>query len=210
MPFSIPVDTLTAHGLTVAALNDTHQYDNNHDGVADSTKMEFFTLVSGETQPNYPYLIKANETGEVVFTWGKTLICAAAEISIECSSVTQRFTFVGTYNGVSGEEMFGNTYYAMAGGGLKRPDNSSVSLKPQRWYMKIENKDGSPVETYLAPSIRFSVDGMDEEETTSGIETRLSAEAEEDAYYSLEGSRLAGRPASGLSVRQGKIVLIRK
>lgn len=211
VPFAIPVDSLTAHGLKVAAMNDTHQYDNNQDGVADSTKMEFFTLVSGSTQPNYPYLIKSSVADSVVLNLPDVLIQAAAQNSIECSSITQRFTFVGTYDGVSGNEMFAHTYYAMAGGGLKRPASSAVSLKPQRWYMSIENKDGTPVVDYLAPSIRFSIDGMDEVEPVTAIEDCRATSSADGAYYTLDGSCAATRSLRpGLSVHQGKIILIRQ
>ncbi|MCR5395609.1 MAG: hypothetical protein K6E86_09460 [Bacteroidales bacterium] len=65
VPFAIPIDSLTAHGLTVAELNDTHQWDLDGDGVADSTRVEFFTLTSGSTVPNYPYSSRPQQLGAV-------------------------------------------------------------------------------------------------------------------------------------------------
>ena len=209
VPFSLPIDTLAAHGLKIAALNDNHQYDNDNDGVADETQMEFFTVPSGETRPNYPYLIRAEQTGQVTLDLKDVEIKAAAEASIECSSINQRFTFIGSYDGVSGAEMCGNNYYAMAGGGLKRAADASVALKPQRWYMKVENKDGSSVDHYLAPNLRFCIDGEEEAAGALAIDTLHSSDTLANGVcYDMSGRRLSVR--SGLYIQQGKIVLIRK
>ena len=209
VPFSIPVDSLSKYGLQVAELNDTHQWDFNGDGVADSTRVEFFTLTSGSTEANYPYLIRATEPTTLSLTLKDIEVQAAEENSIECSSTKQKFTFVGTYTGVSGADMYDNNYYGMSGGGLKRVSNNTVSLKPQRWYMKIENKNGSPV-TYYAPSIRFIVDGIEDEAETSDlvlptVDSDLSA-----PMYSIEGIRQTSNHLQpGLYVRQGKKIVIR-
>ena len=209
VPFSLPIDTLVAHGLKIAALNDNHQYDNDNDGVADETRMEFFTVPSGETRPNYPYLIRAEQVGPVTLDLKDVEIKAAAEASIECSSINQRFTFIGSYDGVSGAEMCGNNYYAMAGGGLKRAADATVALKPQRWYMKVENKDGSSVDHYLAPTIRFCIDGEEEAAGALAIDTLHSSDSLANGVcYDMSGRRLSVR--SGLYIQQGKIVLIRK
>jgi hypothetical protein len=209
VPFSIPVDSLSKYGLQVAELNDTHQWDFNGDGVADSTRVEFFTLTSGSTEANYPYLIRATEPTTLSLTLKDIEVQAAEENSIECSSTKQKFTFVGTYTGVSGADMYDNNYYGMSGGGLKRVSNNTVSLKPQRWYMKIENKNGSPV-TYYAPSIRFIVDGIEDEAETSDlvlptVDSDLSA-----PMYSIEGIRQTSTQLQpGLYLRQGKKIVIR-
>ena len=211
VPFSIPVDSLSAHGLQVAELNDTHQWDFNGDGVADSTRVEFFTLTSGSTEANYPYLIRATEPTTLSLTLKDIEVKAAEENSIECSSTKQKFTFVGTYTGVSGADMYNNNYYGMSGGGLKRVSSTSVSLKPQRWYMKIENKNGSPVH-YFAPSIRFTVDGIDEEEEETSAIVDMCTESRNryKAFYSLEGIRQHTAPTQrGMYVLQDKKLIIR-
>lgn len=211
VPFSIPIDSLSAHGLQVAELNDTHQWDFNGDGVADSTRVEFFTLTSGNTEANNPYLIRATEPTTLSLTLKDIEVKAAEENSIECSSTKQKFTFVGTYTGVNGADMYNHNYYGMSGGGLKRVSSTSVSLKPQRWYMKIENKNGSPV-NYFAPSIRFTVDGIDEEEeeTSAIVDMCTESRNRHKAFYSLEGIRQNTAPTQrGMYVRQGKKLIIR-
>lgn len=210
VPFSIPVDSLTKYGLKVAELNDTHQWDLDGDGTADSTRLEFFTLTTGSTEPNYPYLIKANETMELTLNLEDVEVKATEEKSYECSSLKQRFTFVGTYTGVSGADMYSNNYYGMAGGGLKRVADATVPLKPQRWYMKIENKNGSPV-SYYAPSIRFCIDGIEDKSETTGITSIMSGNREEgENIFSLDGIRqTTGSLKPGLYVHQGKKLVIR-
>lgn len=211
VPFSIPVDSLTKYGLQVAELNDTHQWDFNGDGIADSTRVEFFTLTSGNTEANHPYLIRATEPTTLSLTLTDIEVKAAEENSIECSSTKQKFTFVGTYTGVSGADMYDNNYYGMSGGGLKRVSNNTVSLKPQRWYMKIENKNGSPV-NYFAPSIRFTVDGIDEEEeeTSAIVDMCTESRNRHKAFYSLEGIRQNTAPTQrGMYVLQDKKLIIR-
>ncbi len=210
VPFAIPVDSLTEHGLQVAELNDTHQWDLDGDGAADSTRMEFFTLTTGSTEPNYPYLIKTNETMDLTLKLEDVEVKATEEKSYECSSLKQRFTFVGTYTGVSGADMYSNNYYGMAGGGLKRVADATVPLKPQRWYMKIENKNGSPV-SYYAPSIRFCIDGIEDESEMTGIASMMSGNREEgENIFSLDGIRhTTGSLKPGLYVHQGKKLVIR-
>lgn len=210
VPFSIPVSVLEVKGLKIAELNDTHQKDNDGDGIADETTVEFFTLTSGETQPNYPYMIKADEAGEVVIELEDVTLYAAVTTSIDCSTVKQVFTFTGTYTGVSGEDMFGNNFYALAGGSIARPENNTVSLKPQRWYMSIANRDGSPVQ-YFAPSVRISVDGFEEEGMQTMISEVLGASAE-DAIYTLDGKRIGVNTAAlkpGLYVQGGKKFIVK-
>lgn len=208
VPFSIPVEKLKEFGLTVAELNDTHQWDRDGDGIADSTRIEFFTLTSGSTQANYPYLIKADLAFDLTLELDGVELKAAEENSYDCSSMKQMFTFVGTHSGVNGTEMYDNNYYAMAGGGLKRSSSAAVGLKPQRWYLKIENRNGSPVQ-YFAPSIRFSIDGIDEEPEATGLGSIICGNGD-GQIYSLDGLRQdPSRLTKGVYVQNGKKVIVR-
>ncbi|MCR5361962.1 MAG: leucine-rich repeat domain-containing protein [Bacteroidales bacterium] len=208
VPFSIPLDTLFAHGLQLAELNDTQQWDFNGDGIADSTRIEFFTLTSGATEPNYPYLIRATSPKSVTLYLEDVEVSATEVNSIECSSTKQVFTFAGTYTGVSGTTMYGNNYYAMSGGGLKRASNSTVGLGAQRWYMDITNKNGSDV-VYYAPAIRCVVDGIEEEFEVSGIDPIAEDSASDnDVIYSLDGVRQSSAKR-GMHVRKGRKHFIR-
>lgn len=196
VPFDIPVDSLSAHGLKVAAFNEQQEGSFN---------MEFNVLEEGYVEPNWPYLIKADKVGEVsLYLDGNRLLPDNLD-SIPFESDTLRFTFVGTYTGVSGKEMYNNKYYGMAGGSLKRVSSENVALRPQRWYLKVENLDGSEVK---APSIRFVVNESSETETTA-ISTVAESVAD-DALYTLSGLRVSAESVKpGLYVRNGKTIFIR-
>ncbi len=210
VPFSIPIETLAENGLQVAELNDTHQWDFDSDGIADSTRVEFFTITSGSTLANHPYLIRAQAVGTCNFTLEDVDVEATTECSIDCSTTRQLFTFTGTYTGVTGAEMYSNRYYAMAGGAFRYAADATVSLKPQRWYMGIENRDGSEVTAYAA-AIRFCVDGIEELDSALDINgTMAIGHRAEDCYYGTDGIRRTLAPTQpGIYVHQGKKLLIR-
>ena len=200
VPFAIPVDTLTNHGLKLAFLNPTS-------GDEEAT-IEFLVASGGVAKPNTPYMIKAEEPCDVVLNFPSVATEATIDNSINCTSSTQKFTFVGTSNGVSGEDMYNNSYYAMAGGMLCLPQDNTVFLKPQRWYMKVENMDGTPAQQ--AATIRFVVSEEEVADDTTAIETVDAPAATDDAFYTIEGRRTAAPAQSGLFIHQGKIFLIRK
>ncbi len=210
VPFSIPIDTLNKYGLQVAELNDTHMYDTDDDGEFDQTTLEFLYLKRGATQPNYPYLIKSASAGEVTLTMTDVEVKATEETEIECSTTRAVFKIRGTYAGVSGAVMYANNYYAMGGGALVRMANADSGLKPQRWYLAVENKDGSPVE-YLAAQMRIAIDGIEIEESETAIREVNAIGQKQDEVYMLDGRRVNGTDAlkSGLYVKNHKKLFVR-
>ncbi len=201
VPFAIPVDALTSYGLKLAYLKPTC-------GDEEAT-VEFLVASGGVAKPNTPYLIKSKLADTtLVVNFPSVAIEPACDNSISCSSATQKFTFVGASNGVTGEEMFAHSYYAMAGGQLCQPQDNTVFLKPQRWYMKVENMDGTPAQQ--AATIRFVVSEEEVEDAPTAIESIDAPAATDDAYYNIEGRRTATPAQSGLFIHQGKILLIRK
>ena len=210
VPFSIPLDTLTKYGLEVAELNNIHMYDTDEDGSFDKTTLEFLYLKRGATEPNYPYLIKASVTGEVSLTLKDVEVKATEETEIECSSTRKRFKIKGTYAGVSGSVMYNNHYYAMGGGTLVQMLSAEDNLKPQRWYMSIENKDGSPME-YYAPSLRIAIDGIELDEQETGITSidneQLIVDNDDAATYNLMGQRV-NKTVNGLYIKNNKKMIV--
>ncbi|MBP5344929.1 MAG: leucine-rich repeat domain-containing protein [Bacteroidales bacterium] len=201
VPFAIPVDALTSYGLKLAYLKPTC-------GDEEAT-VEFLVASGGIAKPNTPYLIKSEQADTtLVVNFPSVAIEPACDNSISCHSATQKFTFVGASNGVTGEEMFSQSYYAMAGGQLCQPQDNTVFLKPQRWYMKVENMDGTPAQQ--AATIRFVVSEEEVEDAPTAIESIDTPAATDDAFYNIEGRRTATPAQSGLFIHQGKILLIRK
>lgn len=211
VPFSIPFDTLTKYGLEVAELNNVHMYDTDGDKHFDKTTMEFLYLTSDSTQANYPYLIRANESVTVSLMLKNTVVKAATETQIECATTRQTFKIKGTYTGVSGAEMYNNNYYAMGGGGLVRVEDATSGLKPQRWYLSIENKDGSPVD-YYAPKMRIMINGVEieEEDETTGIHN-ISTSSENETLYTLDGREINTSKTlpSGIYIKNHQKMIVR-
>ncbi len=210
IPFSLSVEALEEYGLVLAELNNMHMYDRDDDGEFEEINLEFLRMTKGETEPNCPYLIKATSVGEREIKLSDVEMKAAEEASVSCATIKQTFTFTGTYTGLSNGEMYANNYYALGGGNLSRASSASVSLKPQRWYMSISNKNGTPV-AYYAPSFRIYVSGWEEEENVTGVSAIESQASAECLVYSMDGRKLQGdgslRP--GVYVSDGRKFIIR-
>ena len=213
IPFSIPVSELEDKGLQVARLNDTHMYDIDFDGTIDSVTVEFIRITSGTLQANRPYMVRSTSSpSKLKFILNNVALSKAVDNSIECSTVDQVISIVGTYSGLSTGVMYNNNYYALnKQGGLSRAATTSATLSPQRWYMKVENKDGSPIATndYFAASIRVLGEWGDEQAT--GIEdlpTETAPEGERKVY-SLDGMRVTdGQQRRGVYVDNGRRIVV--
>jgi surface protein len=194
VPFAMSYDEWK-DDFDVAEINNFHEYDDNEDGKVDRTVLEILYVKEGSTLPNTPYLIRAKETGTKVISLVNTTLLPAEENSIDCSSVRTKYTFTGTYTGVSGEEMYDNGYYALAGGTLSQPSSANVSLGSFRWYLKPESRTGN----YAAPrKISLRVIGEADGETTSIAEATVNDRQEE--YYNLEGVRINKAEATGIYI----------
>lgn len=144
LPFSMNYSDWS-EDFDVAKINDIHQFDEDNDNVLDRTIMEVVKIMGGSLIPNHPYMIRAKSTGTKTITVENATLMPAESNSIDCSSVEREYVFTGTYIGVDGETMVENMYYAMSGGGVKYSANTSVSLKPFRWYMQIKDRKGQVI-----------------------------------------------------------------
>ena len=139
-----------------------------------------------------------------------TEVCATTATQIECATTRQTFKIKGTYTGVSGAEMYNNNYYAMGGGSLVRVEDATSGLKPQRWYLSIENKDGSLVE-YFAPSLRIMINGVEiEEEETTGIQSIVTS-SDSETVYTLDGRKMNPNETlpAGIYVKNHQKMIVR-
>ena len=140
VPFDIPYDNIS-DDFVVAALNDVHQFDEDHDGVFDRTELEIRHLKAGDIiQHNTPYAIRAKEVGEHTITVEGAVLYAAEENELDCSSTQYRYVFCGTFCGVSGADMLSGGYYAFSGGSLCKAASESAALGGLRWYVRVEDR----------------------------------------------------------------------
>lgn len=157
MPFAVDCDSLRGD-FDIAYLNDVHQYDDDNDGVIDRTELEAIKMNEGVLRANYPYLIKAKTVGEKTVTMKEVTIEAAEECSFDCTSMTTRYVFTGTYSRMTGAEMAAAGLYGLQNGELAqaRPDDRAVGAF--RWYLSVEERDGHSVNRPQRISLRIQED----------------------------------------------------
>ena len=219
IPFAINYDDWT-EDFEVAKINDIHQFDVNEDGdfddAEDKTIMEMLKVNSGTLKANHPYMIRAKSIGEKTLTVENGTLMPTLENSIDCSSVERKYVFTGTYSGIKGEMMVSNKYYAMSGGNMKYSTNTANALKPFRWYMQIQDRDGQVIEE--ASEIKVVVRG-DEDWDITGIE-ETNTDNGSFIVYSISGTLVRNVKATdinqateglaaGLYIVNGKKVLVK-
>ena len=187
----------------VARLNDVHQWDDDEDGTIDRTELEAVKLKSGKTEANTPYLIRAKSTGEKTITLTNATLYKAEENSFDVSSWNTKFTFTGTYSGISGTDMFTNGYYAMGGGTLHQAESSAYDLSPMRWYMKVTDRNGNPKSLGEVKVMLF--------DTTDGINLTptLSQGEGETGVFDLSGRRTDKPTKKGVYIKNGRKMIVR-
>ena len=201
VPFPMKYDDWKSD-FEVARINNLHQWDDDDNGTIDRTKLEVVKMKSGKTEANTPYLIRAKSVGEKTITLTNTTLYKAEERSIDCSSIGTKFTFTGTYSGVSGTEMFANGYYAMGGGTLHQTASSANDLSPMRWYMTVTDRNGNPKSLGEVKVMFF--------DTTDGISPTENAEKTENTeVYDLAGRRTEKPTQKGIYIRNGRKVIVR-
>ncbi len=197
VPFSMSYDEWK-DDCDIARILNFIEYDDDDDGTVDRTYLVAIKKTSGSTTPNTPYLIRAKKTGTCELYLGEKTLQPAEINSLECSSTENTYTFTGTYAGVT--DMYDKGYYAMSGGSLKTANSASVVLNPQRWYMVLTPKTGTPYAA-RAQKIEIMVDGEEGVEAPS-----ISPKGESPATFDLMGRRMM-EPAKGINIVNGKKII---
>ena len=176
-----------------AYINGAKLYDYDDDGTPDDAKIEVFKSKSGTLKANMPYLIRAKSTGTKTITVNGATLYATAENSIDCSTTALKFTFTGGYSTL-GYDDIGGSY--LLGGGTWNPVEEGGTMKPMRFYLKIESRDFQP---FKAPVIRMTVFGEDDE-TTEIEASPLSSPEGKEIIFDLQGHEVE-HPEKGIYIR---------
>ena len=205
VPFELTLTDEILEHYKFSRINNVHQYDTDDDGAADETIIESFSQKAGITlRANYPYLVKAltEEDKAMTLTLANATLQAADVNSIYCQSVDYRYTFTGTYTGMTGSSLDSVTPYALFPDGWMQ----FSTLPAQRHYLTV-----TPVEESAAPQatprrISLRVDG---EEEANGIITLYDDTEQRNSLYPLYD--LTGRLSSGtgFQIRNGKITFVK-
>ena len=183
VPFAINVEDFE-NDFEFARLNNVHQYEDAKGKV--TSVCEFFKVRSGELKANTPYCIKAKSTGIKTIVVENTTLHKAEINPIDCASTKTKYTFYGTYTGVTGETMVSKKYYAFSNGDLGYTTSTKNSLSAYRWYMDVTSRDNDQV---ALGKVSFIV--IDEDEEATGIENvEASTNDSIIAIYDVNGRKL--------------------
>mgnify|MGYP002691978310 CR=1 FL=1 len=184
LPFDIAFDDISDR-FDVARLNNIHQYDDNEDGQFDRTELEVLHLKAGGTlKANIPYMVRAKQTGEQTMAATNVTVQPMTSKQLDCSSITHRYLFTGSYQEISGQDMFTKKYYAMSQGNLSLATNPTAYLSPFRWYMVAEDRTGNSA-AYTPKMIR--VVDIETGETTGIGEVETTEAPQSGNIYDLNG-----------------------
>lgn len=207
VPFAIDCSQLNAD-YEMATINNFHEYEQE-DGTY-NVVLEVKRVTKGGTIPALiPCLIRMKTAPEAkvekTLTFANAAFSAAADKSIDCSSVTRYYQFSGTLNGKTG--LTPATDFVLNAGKLYNTSEKTVLL-PQRWYLSATDRTSTPVETAsMLRSISIKVIGDGE---ATGIEdihvnTELGADASgSTGIYDLQGRKINSEPTKGMYIKNGK------
>lgn len=205
LPFEVPMESLVEN-YDVAYVNSMHSYDYEDDGVLDSMTMEVVKIKEGILHANHPYLIRAkNEAAKAMnIVVENSTLYAAESVTLDCSSVYTRFEITGIYNPMTSAELDG--CYALSGGTwMKLADGST--LNPFRLYLRITDREGSPVKIDSASPALYSVGiRVRGEGSATGIEEHR-VESADAPVYDLMGRRVTNPQKGHLYIVNGKKVI---
>lgn len=193
----------------IARISAFYEFDTNKDGTADQHVLEIIPLndENCKLRPNYPYLIKAKESGDTNIKLDDAILFKTEENSIECSTTELKFTIKGTYHAV--DSLYSAGYYCMNNGELIAVTTDNAYLGAFRWYMSVESKLGSVIK----PSeIKIRVAGEQEDDTTPINSIKFDTES--SYIYSIDGRLVSNEGTqdlkSGMYIIDGKKVFINK
>jgi hypothetical protein len=204
LPVEISVAELSDN-YDVAYFNNMHAYDRNSDGTIDEMDMEIFLINEGTLHANHPYFIRAkNEAAkQLQLIVNNVVLHPSEETSLTCSSVYTDFTLTGNYTRYEAEDLSG--CYAINTSGAWSPIATGSYLNPFRFYLRMTNRNGTPVKIDEAmKSIRIRIHG--EGETTGIIDTTIN-NLQPAIIYDLKGHRVMAPQKNKVYIVSGKKVV---
>ena len=207
VPFAINCSKLESD-YEMATINNFHEYEQE-DGKYNLV-LEVKRVTKGGTIPALTPCLMRMKTApaaevEKTLTFENAAFSAAADKSIDCSSVTRYYKFTGSLNGKTG--LTPATDFVLDAGKLYKTSKSTVLL-PQRWYLSATDRPSTPVEpATMLRSISINVIGDGE---ATGIEDiQVNTESGADAsgstgIYDLQGRKIISEPTKGMYIKNGK------
>ena len=210
VPFEIPVSQLT-EDYDIAYINAMHSYDMDDNGAIDKMEMEVVKIKEGTLHANYPYLIRAkNEEAKAMeIVVENSTLYAAESVTVDCSSVFTKFEITGTYQPLTNEEIDGCR--ALSDGTWKTMPEDAT-LNPFRLYLRISDREGSPVkvDTYALEQTSVTIRVQGENPGTTSIESeeiRVKSEESDATIYNLMGQPVKNPVKGHIYIQGGRKVV---
>ena len=208
VPFETQATDWTNNGITVASINNFHEYEKE-DGSYE-TVLEVKKATSGAFEANTPYLLRTKDNGSKTITINNAKLHKASSETYYCMSMTRQYDFTGIYTRQSGLGQDGSSVavYALNKQGLIAPLDASKEVGAQRWYLTVSNRNGSNI-SQASKSRSINIDEVGEGATTAikGIQVITNNEADNtslNGIYDLQGRKLSKEPTHGIYIKNGK------
>ena len=207
VPFELKLTPELCKKYAFLRINNVHQYDDDHDGVADRTIVESFNQAEGVTlKANYPYLVRAltDADKKMTITLNNVDLAKAESKHIDCMSVDNTYTFTGIYNEMGDGGNTANSPLSLFDNSVGNKWLNFHSLPAQRHHLVITPRDGS-AQTVAPARIMLQVIG---DETATGIVNIYSYDKRSSETYDLSGRRVSSNQR-GLLIKNGKKVFVK-
>lgn len=180
--------------------------DLDNDGEIDETTWSGVKITAGTLLPNTPYLIRAKSTGMKTITLNNTTLYATEINSIDCSSTTMKYEFIGQYDTESYGANTEDWPYYMNNSAFTRVSK----IIPFRWIMRITSRGNSFIQM---PNM---IKGMVRDDDESTFIEYVESHQEQFAGYkvfTLDGRMIDYSENESLKpgfyIKNGKKILIR-
>ena len=206
-PFDIDITDNVLNKFEFAEIWDTELVDG-------STTIEYRKLSAGETvAANTPCLIKAKTGSDNVLELTGTEIKKSADNVFDCSTIKQKFTFVGVLENTTLKDKCGY-YLDVDNQSFTAVSSDNAYLSPTKFYMTIQNKSDNsydyPTDESAAKAVAFRVIGNGE--TTGISETGNILTEGKRNVFSLQGIHVAkslNSVPTGIYVVDGKKISVK-
>ena len=201
VPFNLVLTKELCNTYSFSRINNIHRYDDNDDGTPDRTEVEAFNQLAGVTlKANYPYLVKAKTDGNLhmALLLNSVTPAKAEDNGCFCQSVDYKYSFTGTYSGLSEVGTGSEDPYSLQSNG-EWTHQSEIS--PMRHYLTVTSRNAAPLSSLARISLVVIGD-----ETLTGTVIPYSQEKRQTETYDLSG-RLTHSNQRGIVIRNGKKII---
>ena len=204
VPFDLELTEELCNSYSFSRINNVHRYDDDEDGTPDRTEVEAFSQLPDVTlKANYPYLVRAKETSDcdMKLLLNSVRPAQAEENTCFCQSIDYKYSFTGTYSGLSEVGTGSEEPYSLQSNGEW---THQAEISPMRHYLTISSRTAEPQSSFAR--ICLVVIG---DETPTGVVIPYSNEKRQAETYDLSG-RLTDSNQRGIVIKNGKKIINNK